>query len=352
MQTIGQNIHDARKKAGYTQDILANMLGVSAGAVSKWERGHSYPDITLLAPLARSLHISLDILLSYQISLRVEDVHKIKQQMIEHFISDGYEKTENSIQDILHEYPLDMYLKLAMVSVLFMHLPYIGDDEHKIKEKIIVMKTIVKEVLSSNASELHQQASYIYVMLAMELEEYDECEEMLVQMKSSSIDIQSLFLNLYTAQQKHNEMETIAQQILLDGLSKMTSALTIMAKVSENDQTLKYLHDCDALYETYQFSYHQSKLCLTKYFIQMKQYDQAAHAYLKYIESIISFPNHHEQHPYLYKVKLEYNEISQKHMRMKMLEMELADQSYQLLYPYPTYLQAKQKIQDYLKENT
>ena len=52
---IGGNIAALRKAKGLTQEQLADMLGVSAPAVSKWETGSSYPDISLLCPLARAL---------------------------------------------------------------------------------------------------------------------------------------------------------------------------------------------------------------------------------------------------------------------------------------------------------
>lgn len=48
------------------KEQIANQLGVSAPAVNKWKNGISYPDIELLAPLARLLNISIDTLLSFQ----------------------------------------------------------------------------------------------------------------------------------------------------------------------------------------------------------------------------------------------------------------------------------------------
>lgn len=58
-----ENIVAARKKLGLTQSQLAKMLGVSAQAVSKWERGISCPDISLLDEIAKALQISLSALL-------------------------------------------------------------------------------------------------------------------------------------------------------------------------------------------------------------------------------------------------------------------------------------------------
>lgn len=61
--TIGARILTYRKKAGLTQSALAELLGVTDKAVSKWERDISCPDITLLPSLAKALSVSADALL-------------------------------------------------------------------------------------------------------------------------------------------------------------------------------------------------------------------------------------------------------------------------------------------------
>ena len=63
MEHIGQKIKDLRKKADLTQDRLADYLGVSAQAVSKWECGIATPDLSLIAPLCRVLGCTSDELL-------------------------------------------------------------------------------------------------------------------------------------------------------------------------------------------------------------------------------------------------------------------------------------------------
>ena len=60
----GDVIRRLREQKKLTQDELAKKLFVSAKAVSKWETGHGYPDITLLEPLAQALGISVIELLS------------------------------------------------------------------------------------------------------------------------------------------------------------------------------------------------------------------------------------------------------------------------------------------------
>ena len=63
-ETIGSRIAGARKAKGMTQEELANILGVSSQAVSKWENDASCPDISLLPRLAKELGLTTDELLT------------------------------------------------------------------------------------------------------------------------------------------------------------------------------------------------------------------------------------------------------------------------------------------------
>lgn len=60
---IGNNIVTLRKQKGITQEELANALGVSAQAVSKWENNSSCPDVSLLTDIADYFGVTVDVLL-------------------------------------------------------------------------------------------------------------------------------------------------------------------------------------------------------------------------------------------------------------------------------------------------
>ena len=60
---IGQKIKKLRSDRNITQETLANHLNVTPQAVSKWEQGLAFPDITLLIPIAYFFGVSTDYLL-------------------------------------------------------------------------------------------------------------------------------------------------------------------------------------------------------------------------------------------------------------------------------------------------
>ena len=70
MKEFGQTLKHYRTQKRYTQQQLAQRLGVSDKTVSKWECGGGLPDVALLAPLARALGVTVDDLLNEQAPLR------------------------------------------------------------------------------------------------------------------------------------------------------------------------------------------------------------------------------------------------------------------------------------------
>lgn len=63
-EKIGQLIYNLRKEKSMTQKELAEKLNVTDKAVSKWERGNGYPEITIIPELAKALGITVNELLS------------------------------------------------------------------------------------------------------------------------------------------------------------------------------------------------------------------------------------------------------------------------------------------------
>lgn len=76
-KTFGSFIKAKRTEKNYSQKDLAELLFVTEGAVSKWERGISYPDITLITDICRVLDISEHELITASIDI---DARKMKQE--------------------------------------------------------------------------------------------------------------------------------------------------------------------------------------------------------------------------------------------------------------------------------
>lgn len=101
---IGTVILQSRKEKSVTQQQLADFLGVSKGAVSKWETGQSFPDITLLPLLAAYFNISIDSLLSYQTQLTIKQIQQIYQALVDQLERDTSENVLLAVNNMIHRY--------------------------------------------------------------------------------------------------------------------------------------------------------------------------------------------------------------------------------------------------------
>lgn len=78
--SFGQIIKKLRREADMTQERLAELLSVSAQAVSRWENDSAMPDISFLAPLANLFHVTTDYLLGVDISKREKIIGDIRKE--------------------------------------------------------------------------------------------------------------------------------------------------------------------------------------------------------------------------------------------------------------------------------
>lgn len=97
---IGKTIADYRKAANMTQSEVADKLGVTYQAVSKWERDESLPDITMLPKIADLFNISIDNLLRGSFEMKEEKEVETAKQIIEEAAVSETEKDNDSKEEI------------------------------------------------------------------------------------------------------------------------------------------------------------------------------------------------------------------------------------------------------------
>lgn len=103
---IGENIKRLRTAKGLTQEQLSEAVGVTCAAVSKWERSDTFPDITMLFPLAHFFGVSLDELMGYDREKIEADIEAILAEYVRLSRTDPV-KARELITGAMKKYPDD-----------------------------------------------------------------------------------------------------------------------------------------------------------------------------------------------------------------------------------------------------
>ncbi|MBO4353630.1 MAG: helix-turn-helix transcriptional regulator, partial [Clostridia bacterium] len=140
---LGLKIRELRKKRGITQEALASALSVSPQAVSKWESGLTYPDISMMPIIAGYFEVSLDTLFDYDLKELKSKIKKIIKDANVYFFSDTKRYIE-MIKTALAEYPGNEELTFALLDGYEYDLREKG-NRSRLDEMIEISQRIITE---------------------------------------------------------------------------------------------------------------------------------------------------------------------------------------------------------------
>lgn len=128
-QGMGKVIQAKRRAKGMTQEQLAQLVGVSSAAVSKWETASALPDVALLCPLARALDCTPDELLDFKPQLTEQEVDALGETAECMFQAGRWQKAWDFCEGRLREYPGDLYLAFRCGGLYAKYLVVSGQEE-------------------------------------------------------------------------------------------------------------------------------------------------------------------------------------------------------------------------------
>ncbi len=115
---LGENLRRFRLQMGLTQEQVADVFGVSPQAISRWENGSAYPDVTLLPGIAMYFDVSLDTLLGMDKIRDADAVNEIHRRVHTFVLEQRYAEAETLIKDRLKRYPNNSGLLIELCEVL------------------------------------------------------------------------------------------------------------------------------------------------------------------------------------------------------------------------------------------
>lgn len=143
---IGEKIKKIRHERGLTQEEVALHLMISVQAISKWERGDGYPEITMLPVLSKYFNVSIDELIGMNEITKSENLSKINQ-LWEENNKKGLNR-ENALVDFLNGKEKHDIAKEAMTTIFWIlshHLEALAETERN--EEYLTKMEKIREIL-------------------------------------------------------------------------------------------------------------------------------------------------------------------------------------------------------------
>ncbi len=145
---IGKKIKYLRKGKGVTQEILANYLGVTTQAVSKWENEATAPDISLLPNISVYFGVTIDELFSLTDDAKLERIDNMLDDK-RYISNDEFKESEDFLKDIIDNYNNPEEIRIKATTILaYLYLKRI--EEYQDKAKSCAIKGIKMAPLSSD----------------------------------------------------------------------------------------------------------------------------------------------------------------------------------------------------------
>ena len=181
MNQIGQRIKQLRRQQGLTQERLADHLGVTDKAVSKWECGLTAPDLALIMPLARILHVSADELLGG----KKEEFDTKRLEYDEHYenymkynVRENYRIAQQAVKEYPNEYKYLVFLAHAESSMAY--LPECKEDPEA-KYSTEMMQRAIKHyelvIEECEVVAIREEATWNLMILYKSMGEHDKALE-------------------------------------------------------------------------------------------------------------------------------------------------------------------------------
>ena len=286
---LGERIRELRKRDGRKQEDLANALGVTAQAVSRWEADKCCPDLSLIPAIANYFHITIDYLFGYdfdreqKIKEYVQEAHRSLIQNVD------LTKIIRKLRKALEEYPDEHDLLSPLAQAL-----YLKGIEEKDRPNAYLEESarIYDKLVEKNTD--HMQA---LIQVYCQLGEYEKAEQ---RARSQTPIVKSreiLLTSLYQGEKGKKFFGEAILTLLHEMESVMDNAIGWNEELSSSEKGLEISLTMRELYERVfdgnDYGKFHSDLCMlnlrcAKIAIKLRDHERALQyweaAYVHYAE--------------------------------------------------------------------
>ena len=229
---IGEQIKNYRKTAGLTQEQVANYLGVSTPAVNKWEKGNTYPDISLLPALARLLKIDMNELFSFHEELTEKEIGQFVNELSEVSL-DSFTKAFEMASRKIQEYPHCDLLIYTIATVLNGSLTLSDlNDEERMEYNTAIIEWL-ERTADSQDERVRNSSVFILATKYVQMEKYEEANALLKKIPDTVIDATIMKTSVLAHQEGTDTAALFLEGKLLQAVVNIQSYLYKLIEMEE-----------------------------------------------------------------------------------------------------------------------
>lgn len=327
-------IKKQRKALQLTQEQLAKKLNVSIAAVSKWETNLSYPDITLLPVLARTLKIDINTLLGFNQQLTDLEITLFSNELSEMMEKEGLEKMWIMAQEKIKEYPYCEGL-IYMVSMLLegglMMYPQIDKQEY-----IEYIDQLNQQLLDSSSLTIKQYAQTRLFQKAITQQDFNQANQIVENMEKTFTEPTLMKAQLQVAKKEYSEAQITLEGMiasksihLLNPISLLMKCYLALSKYEEANHLIQVAKQFSNDFEILPTIILDMEL---EYYIALSQMDKAVKSVKDLLEALHQPWSY--QHTKLYKSlpkKEDLTSYTKQMILMIILELK-SNEAYKILW--------------------
>lgn len=300
MLDLAHTLTYLRKQHQLTQKDLAQFLDVSTAAISKWETGQSFPDITTLPKLASYFNISIDKLLGYEPQLSKENIQAIYKKLSQDFKTEPFNDVILKIEKLEKQY-YSCHPLLVQLSVLLLNYLHLAQDRFS-EIALLIEKLTERTHLESQDPKLVQLAISIHAQVATILQQPEKVLQLLGTQVSPYAGNDIILANAYLMLEKQDAAEETFQISLYQGVISNMSVFSNYMQVQEQSLFEESVLRGEEMIRIFDLKNLHFSCCLNFYlsaaqrYSQLDQQDACLRMLTNYVETVINIPKPMELH--------------------------------------------------------
>lgn len=253
---LGVKIRELRHRDGRTQEAVAEALGVTSQAVSRWESGGSYPDMEIIPSIANYFGITIDELFGYQNDREVkiqEILEKTKAGILSTggFLGVETDQLRECLQILraaAEEFPAEPRILIRLANTLY----FFGWNKKDTAESTYCQESlsIYEKLLKMNiTSEQRKVVIFSLIMLYQHLEDYEKARTLAEEQPSLILSREVLLPQATTTEERHQYLGELIIALLSELCYAVTNSILSTNSLPVSDYQKEVLLSLITLYE-------------------------------------------------------------------------------------------------------